>query len=361
VLQTAAAESALLRDLARDSSTGRDTLQALHDDLVRIAHAYVHDPLGPLFVDLLHVRDTAAQLLAGRQSPSEARDLYLIAGRACALLSYASEDYGQHRAALVHARTAAECATRAGHPALQAWIHGAGSSIAYWAGNPGEADRQARAGLHVVAGGAHGTLPVFLAALRARACGRLGDAPGAAAALEAAARARDCGGAGDEIGGVFAFPDAKQALYAASTHLDLDRAGPAREAATRALHLYTVGDDRDRSYGDLAGARLDLAAAHLSEGDVEGAAEALGPVLDLPPELLVSSVRDRCRRLRGALRARHAHRPAARALIDRIAALPPAVPAPAPVVRPAVPSARRPTREPGTPAYPLPSNGSVAG
>ncbi|MYV99284.1 hypothetical protein GT354_13515, partial [Streptomyces sp. SID3343] len=174
VLQTAAAESALLRDLARDSSTGPDTLQALHDDLVRIAHAYVHDPLGPLFVDLLHIRDTAAQLLAGRQSPSEARDLYLIAGRACALLSYASEDYGQHRAALVHARTAAECATRAGHPALQAWIHAAGSSIAYWAGNPGEADRQAQAGLHVVAGGGHGTLAVFLAALRARACARQG-------------------------------------------------------------------------------------------------------------------------------------------------------------------------------------------
>ncbi|MYW05135.1 hypothetical protein GT354_44065, partial [Streptomyces sp. SID3343] len=189
---------------------------------------------------------------------------------------------------------------------------------------------------------------------------RQGDAPGATAALDAAVRARDGGGA-DEIGGVFAFPEAKQALYAASTHLHLDRPGPAREAATRALHLYTVGDDRDRSYGDLAGARLDLAAAHLSQGHVEGAADALDPVLDLPPELLISCVRDRCRRIRGALRAQHAHRPAARVLIDKIAALPPAVPAPAPVARPVVTATHRAAGSADPPAYPLPSNGSVTG
>ena len=60
----------------------------------------------------------------------------------------------------------------------------------------------------------------------------------------------------------------------------------AEPAAGQAPELYLAADPEDRSVGGIAGARIDLATARLltSRPDLEGAADALNSVMELPPE-----------------------------------------------------------------------------
>jgi hypothetical protein len=46
---------------------------------------------------------------------------------------------------------------------------------------------------------------------------------------------------------------------------------------------YSDPEDADWAFGDQAGARSDLALAHLLSGELDGAVEAVQPVLQLPP------------------------------------------------------------------------------
>ncbi|MGH8898737.1 MAG: hypothetical protein ACRDZ4_17380 [Egibacteraceae bacterium] len=77
----------------------------------------------------------------------------------------------------------------------------------------------------------------------------------------------------DDPAGVFMFPAAKQSAYAGTALLALggrDRVATAIAESTRAIELYTVGPPEERSSGDLLAARLDLANAHLANGDLDG-------------------------------------------------------------------------------------------
>ncbi|WP_067068414.1 hypothetical protein [Carbonactinospora thermoautotrophica] len=241
--------------------------------------------------------------------------MYLIAGRACALLANASMDYGQYRDAMRQARTAWTLADRAGHVELQAWIRGMQSSIAYWSGRPREAAQFAAAGENLPT---RGTICVFLASLEARALGRLGDVAGVEAAVRKALAAREKASV-DEIGGVFAFPEAKQHLYAGSAYAWLNCPQKAQAEATRAITLYEAGAPEDRSYGDEAGARLDLALAHLHQESLDGARAAASPVLQLPVELRVSSIGQRLGRIARILTEQYRNAGEARTFLDEIA------------------------------------------
>ncbi len=53
--------------------------------------------------------------------------------------------------------------------------------------------------------------------------------------------------------------------------------------ATEALDAYDVAPAAERAFGDEAGTRCDLAVARVFTGEIEGAAEAVAPVLALPP------------------------------------------------------------------------------
>src|SRR5690606_4346967 len=56
------------------------------------------------------------------------------------------------------------------------------------------------------------------------------------------------------------------------------------------------------AYGDEAGARADLSFARVSQGEVEGAYEALAPVLGLPVEQRTAGIVASVMRVHGALR-----------------------------------------------------------
>ncbi|MEV0269705.1 hypothetical protein AB0H43_13070 [Hamadaea sp. NPDC050747] len=109
----------------------------------------------------------------------------------------------------------------------------------------------------------------------------------------------------DGIGGLFAFPQAKQHYYAAGTYVYLNglHADAAREA-TQALELYESADAEGRAFADEAGTRAELALARIHEGQLDGARDALDPVLDYGRELRIGGIVASVGRVHTALRDR---------------------------------------------------------
>jgi tetratricopeptide (TPR) repeat protein len=268
-------------------ATETNVTDAMLDDLRweigRIAVDYVHAPLTTLLQDLIVVRDVLFGLLQKRQAPRHSRDLYLLAGTSCALLANASHNVGDLRAALVQVRAAFTCADLAGHNGLRAWSRGTAAVITEWSLRPAKAVELAAQG--AVFASSHESR-ARLAAIEARAAARTADH---ARALAAVRRLQDVADDHSEthddvtaLGGVLSFPLAKQQFYLGSTYGLLGDHDAAERHALAAIEAYEAGPSTDRSYGDEALARVDLANARLAVHDVGGAQDALAPVLSLP-------------------------------------------------------------------------------
>jgi hypothetical protein len=262
-------------------------------ELGRIASCYVHTPAGPLFADLLHLRDITFGMLRRGVPPRQARDMCLLAGTTCVLLAHATENLGDPVSAMAQARAAWACAEQAGHDGLRAWVRGTAALIAEWTGQPVQAVRLARDGQQY---SQPAESRVRLAAIEARAHARAGDECAALEALDRSRRARD----GDDgrrdgllqHGGLLTFPQVKQQYYEGSTLVLAGRYSDGEAAALNAISLYESGPPQERSYGDEAIARVDVMAARVSQGDLDGARAAAPPVLGLPPEQRIEQLAD---------------------------------------------------------------------
>jgi hypothetical protein len=115
------------------------------------------------------------------------------------------------------------------------------------------------------------------------------------------------------------FPVAKQLYYAGGAHSLLGNHEQAKRAALSAIELYESGPLEHRSYGDEALARVDVADARLAAADLDGAADALAPVLALPPAQRIRQLHDRLSRVGSSLRLpRYAQCHDARALAGEL-------------------------------------------
>ncbi|MGH3440250.1 MAG: helix-turn-helix domain-containing protein, partial [Sciscionella sp.] len=280
----AAAYSLAFAAWAESTNVGSSALEHLTFELTRIAVDYVHAPLLPLFRDLVMLRDNSFSLIRGHQSPRQARELFFLTGTACLLLAQASHNLGDCAAAMAQARTAWTCAEQADHNGLRAWSRGTAALIAEWS------NQQRRAVDYATEGQLYATTAdsqIRLAATKARAAARIDDRRQAIAALDDACRAREGAAPTDELeefGGVLSFPLPKQLYYAGTTYLLLGEADQAQRHALDAIALYESGLATARSYGDESLARLDVTAARVALNDLDGAHEAIRPVLDLPAE-----------------------------------------------------------------------------
>lgn len=261
-------------------------MEEFADDLGWLAREYVYRPIEGVFDDLVTIRDRAYGLLRKRHRTGDVRTLLFVAGLAGGMLAHTSMDLGDRRSAADQGRVAARLAAEAGHHGLLAWVFGTQSLIAYCLRRPERAVEYARRGQRYTG---QGTGQVRLAALRARAFAMQGNAPAAKQALreaetmaEQAKAARDL----DEMGGILTFPNAKQAYYAASTGALLADGNVAEAYAQKAIAAYESASPGERSYGDLALARVTLAQAQLLKRpravDPAAADAALTPVLALP-------------------------------------------------------------------------------
>ncbi|WP_369217946.1 hypothetical protein [Streptomyces flavofungini] len=285
--QAAMAASRALRYavMAETNSIGAETFGHIRDEVRRIGAAYPRVALHEILPDLTEVHDLIFRLLeSGRATPAQGVDLQLLASMASGMLAKASHDLSDPRSAMMQARAAYVCADQAGHTGMRAWVRGLQSLISYWAGRPADAVVYAGQGNALLTAPA-GTVAVWLAAQEACAHAALGDSDRVRASLARATDARDVAVLDDldSIGGIFTFPQPRETYYAAEALVLLGTPGPEKErAAQEAVHAYSAAPADEWAFGAEAGARSGLALARISEGDIDGAAEALGPVLDLP-------------------------------------------------------------------------------
>jgi transcriptional regulator with XRE-family HTH domain len=262
-------------------------------ELGRIASCYVHRPAGPLFNDLLRLRDITFGMLRRGVPPRQARDMCVLAGTNLILLAHATENLGDPVSAMAQARAAWACADQADHDGLRGWVRGTAALIAEWTGRPAYAAQLAREGQEYAQ---PAESMVRLAAIEARAQARAGNMPGAMEALDRARRARGTEvGSRDgllEYGGLLTFPPVKQRYYEGSILVLAGQHAAGETAALEAIGLYGSGPPHERSYGDEAIARVDVISARVAQRDLDGACAAARPVLALPPEQRIEQLAD---------------------------------------------------------------------
>ncbi|MEU4296666.1 hypothetical protein [Kitasatospora aureofaciens] len=292
--------------MAEGSSIGPETLGQIHDEVRRLTVAYPRLALPTLLGDLVEVQDLTFRLLEhGRVKPLQARELYLLAGITSGMLAKASHDLGNPSAAMMQARTAFVCADNADHHAMRAWVRSLQSLISYWAGRPGEAADYAALG-QSAAGDVRGTTSVWLACLSARAHSLLGDGEGTRTAVQQAEDARAAVEPDDldAFGGIMTFPVPRQLYYVAEATVQLGEDPALGESQSEAaVTAYRDASEDEWAFGDEAGAQTDLALARIARGEVEGAAEAVRPVLDLPIEQRNFGIVSSAQRVHAALSA----------------------------------------------------------
>jgi transcriptional regulator with XRE-family HTH domain len=317
-----AAALAMSRDLTALADLDISELQ---DGVSVTAVDYLASPPGPM-VDRAHVLRGEAfeRLRSGHHRPQDRSDLYVAAGRLSGVLSYALLDMGDAEEALAHATAAGRCAEFAGDAELAAWVAGTKSLIARFQGDYGRALEFVRDGYQWVGHG-QGTGEARLRCGEAQCLANLGDSRAANSALDAAEDARERIRRPDSLSGLFGFSQAKQSYYAGSSLIwlqgghDAERAS--REAVT-AIELWQSGPADERSLDDERLAHIYLATARVQLDDVEGAADAIRPVLSLPVEEQISWIVKRADRLAGMLSApRYAGNRTAEETVEAINAL----------------------------------------
>ena len=274
------------------ATTSGEVVDQLQDDVHRLALAYPQRPLGEILGDLVDIQDSIFTLLEQRQRPAQARQLSFLGGVVSGILAKVSHDLGEPHTAMAQARTGYLCADNADHDGLRAWLRGLQSLISYWAGRTQESVRYAQAGTEFAAR-CRSSTAVWLPMNEARGLAALGDGAGARAAIERAEHAWDQVSADDldDLGGVCAFTRPRQLYYAADALAWLpEEAEQAERYSTAAVDAYQDPTDPAWAFGDQAGSHADLAIARIARAELDGAADALAPVLDLPPAQRINGI-----------------------------------------------------------------------
>jgi hypothetical protein len=280
-----------------------ESLQLIHDEVRDLVRAYPARPLPEILGHLVSGQETVFSLLERPQRPTHARQLYFLSAVLGGLLAKASHDLADPHAALAQSRTAWLCAEQADHDGLRAWISGLQSLICYWARRPHDSIRYAQRGA-VYAQRAGNTALVWLAASEARAWGVLGNGEQARDAIERAERAWDRVHPDelDEMGGIATFSRHRQLYFAADALVWLsDESATAEDYAGRAVDAYSDPADPHWAFGDAAGSHAALAIARIGRAQIDGAVDALAPVLDLPAEQRINGIVHSVNRVHRAL------------------------------------------------------------
>ena len=303
-LITMAAQRARNFTLSNEGTQSSESVSQVHDDVRRLAQDYPKRPLPQLLTELVEVQNTVYELLERRQRPNQARDLYLFAGVVGGLLAKASHDFADPHAAMTQARAAFMCAEHSDHDGLRAWLRGLQTLVAYWAGRHQESVQFARSGSDYAAR-AHSTVSVWLLVSEARSLAAMGNADDAQAAIQRAemtwadVRSDEL----DELGGICTFSRARQLYYSADAYAWLPgHSEIAENYSTAAVDAYADPSDSDWAFGDQAGAYASLAIARLGHGEIDGANEAIGPILALAPDRRINGVVHSALRVHDALR-----------------------------------------------------------
>ncbi|MFJ4189444.1 hypothetical protein [Kitasatospora sp. NPDC089509] len=276
------------------------TLDQLEDDLVSLVQDTSTKPPHVVFAEAKEVLGVSKVLLDRTQVPSQCRRLYLVAGQSSALLSACAFDLGAIPHAFELARAAALYGQVAEDGPLQAYAHGYLAVLYYWTGKPAQAVRKIEEARSFPGVGATGK--ARLAAIAARAYAHRGLVENAQSAIAESLAER--GQFEDDlhaIGGEFDFDLERVAMSNSSTLLLLHDGPGAEASARRSLELIAARSTGSSPLVVAPQARADLTAALLMRGDLDGAADALSPVLGIPREWRGAGLTARVHTIQAAL------------------------------------------------------------
>jgi hypothetical protein len=236
-----------------------------------------------------HYRD-AVRLLASPLRITHRRRLSAVAGVLADLAGSLSFDLQDQARAAAYFEVARQAAEEAEDRDLGAWALATWSLMPTYNGDHAEALQLIEAAQ--AAGGRElsPTRRAWLAALEAKAHAGLGDAKRSAAALVRAERALAHLPAAESRLGTDFFDAPRLVGFRGTSHLLLRQPKAARQALAEVLTLRSPTDVKGRSL-----ATLDLAAAHIQEGEVEQACAAVVEALRIPAAQRVDPIRRRGR------------------------------------------------------------------
>lgn len=300
LLASSAQDAADFGSWAEIVNAGAVTITTVTNRVRALADLALAAPPMQIISEAAEINHTLFGILRGHHKPGHGRDGYIATGVCNAILCWLAGDFGNLDAAEIHGATAQTCADMAENPELTAWVYVVRSKTAFWARNYLVAANLARAGA-AAAYGAPGTAAVMLACQQADAWAKLGAAEEAARALDEADRAASTQHGVDSLGGLFTCGPGRALNYAAGANNEIARHAQAQTAADAALAVFA----RDPAYGfgTVAQTHVTKTLAYANAGDLDAAAVAARPVLDLPPERRLATVKDRLRPLARALTA----------------------------------------------------------
>jgi hypothetical protein len=292
-------------DVTASASISDTTVDELRDQVVNLAREYYGIPPLRAFTEANRLRQEAERQRDRTQVPIQQQELMVLTGQAAALLAAAAFDLGYLADARSFARTAALYGETTRFTPLQAFADGVLAYTAYFRGETTEAVRKAKGALSY--GGIGDVATRRLLTIQGRSFAHLGDIESARHAIQLSEQtetgSRDA--LHDDVGGEFGFTQERLAMSNSSTRLLIGDGRQAEAAALHALELLGQKPQDNRSPHVLGSAAADLALARLMNNDVEGAAEALDPVWDIPGPQRMTGVLVRTARVR-----RHLSQPA---------------------------------------------------
>jgi tetratricopeptide (TPR) repeat protein len=277
---------------AESANMGDGTLSALDGATFQLAHDSLTVPpfQAGERADAL-IERISGILRNGHQRLAQTRDLYVIAGKLCAILSWISSDLGQLPAADAHASNGWTLAEQADHNGLRASILSARSKNEFLRKRYSDAATLARRGYEFKPPGSMGVLLACQEADALQATGRIEDAR---QALIRSERLQDSISQRDEFGGIFGCGVARQANYSISTYLRAGLVDQAMRHVERAEVAWRDGEEW--AYGTWAQVQIGAAIAHLMSGEIESAVIVMERVLDQPEEQRLATLVSRLRR-----------------------------------------------------------------
>jgi transcriptional regulator with XRE-family HTH domain len=330
LVQSSAAGSRTLTHQLLATDVSDDLLCLWRDSLIHLAADFVTAPMADVVGELATLRDEIVASIAGHIPKRHVGDCIALAGMATVVLAHACHVLGHPRAALAHAAAARALAGRADHVELHAWAWATQALIWESTGLYAHALAAIQSATKYVNASQHpGTAALRVPAYHARIAARQGNVSVARSALrkaEAARAAMTPDSDLDRIGGILTFPPAKLSVYAGQVAVLVGHPAQAERPAQQAVADYLTGPAHARSYGDLALARLDIAAARLAGDDLDGVQDVLGEVLRLDaPHRIAPLAGSLCALGEGLRAPRYARVALARDIRDRIAAFQPSM------------------------------------
>ena len=281
-----------LANWAEAANIGDGTLSYLDSATFELAHdCLIVAPLQTGERADLLIERVSGILRTGHQRLAQTRDLYVIASKLCAILSWISSDLGQLAAADAHVRNGWTLAEQADNNGLRAALLSARSKSEFLRRRYSEAAKLARRGYEF---NQPGTIGVLLACQEADALQVMGRIEDAREALTRSERLQDGTSQADEFGGIFGCGIARQANYSISTYLRAGLVDQALRHVERAELAWRGGEEW--AYGTWAQVQIGAAIAHLMNGQMEAAFTVMQHVLDQPEEQRLATLTTRLHR-----------------------------------------------------------------